>query len=269
MSKRNELLEGYLKQLRLSTMIRNYGRLAHDARQNNQSYEQFLLALVREEVQQRDINSQQQRIRLARFPRLKELSDFDFSLLPSLNKQRIWELSRGAYLDKAEPVILVGSPGLGKSHIATGLALCACRQKQRVRFYNVAALVNDLLQAQQEQRLSRFMETALKHKLIVLDELGFIPFSSTGAQLIFQFCSTLYERVALIITTNLKFAEWSQVFGDETLTLALLDRLTHRAHIFEFVGESYRFRQRIQQEPSQAGTETHFGNSDNYQKEGQ
>lgn len=267
MSSEQELLEGYLKQLRLSSIRRNYARLAHDAVQSNQSYEQFLLALVREEVQQRDINSQKQRIRLARFPRLKELSDFDFSLVPSLNKQRIWELSRGEYLAKAEPIILLGSPGLGKTHIASGLALCACRQKHRVRFYNVAGLVNDLLQAQQEQRLSRFMDTALKQKLIILDELGFIPFSTIGAQLIFQFCSTLYERVALIITTNLKFANWSQVFGDETLTLALLDRLTHRAHIFEFVGESYRFRQQIQTETDPTETQPQLGNSSHYQPE--
>jgi DNA replication protein DnaC len=112
-----------------------------------------------------------------------------------------------------------------------------------VRFYNTAALVNDLLAAQQEQRLAKVLDSALRHQLIILDELGFLPLTTTGAQLIFQFCSTLYERVALIITTNLKFADWTQVFGDERLTLALLDRLTHKAHILEFTGESYRFRQ--------------------------
>ncbi len=142
----------------------------------------------------------------------------------------------------------MGNPGLGKTHVAIGLAVAACRQKHRVRFYNAAALVNELALAQQEQRLPKFMAIALKHKLIVLDEMGFIPFSTTGAQLIFQFCSTLYERVAIIITTNLKFADWTQVFGDERLTLALLDRLTHRANIIEFLGESYRFRERLQRE---------------------
>ena len=248
MSVEPSLLEGYLKQLRLSTFIGNYAQFAQDAAKANQSYDQFLLALAREEVAQRDHNRQLQRLRAAKFPLLKELIDFDFSALPTLNKQRILELARGEYIEKAEPIILVGNPGLGKTHIATGLAVAACHQKHRVRFYNAAALVNELSLAQEEQRLPKFLATALRHQLIVIDELGFIPFSSTGAQLIFQFCSTLYERVAIIVTTNLKFADWTQVFGSEKLTLALLDRLTHRAHIIEFVGESYRFRQRLQRE---------------------
>lgn len=248
MSVEPTLLEGYLKQLRLSTFIRNYAQFAQDAAKANQSYDHFLLALTREEVAQRDHNRQLQRIRAAKFPLLKELIDFDFSAIPNLNKQRILDLARGEYIEKAEPIILVGNPGLGKTHVATGLAVAACHQKHRVRFYNAAALVNELTLAQEEQRLPKFLATALKHQLIVIDELGFIPFSSTGAQLIFQFCSTLYERVAIIVTTNLKFADWTQVFGSEKLTLALLDRLTHRAHILEFVGESYRFRQRLQRE---------------------
>ncbi len=188
------------------------------------------------------------RINAARFPVPKELADFDFSCVPSLNKQRVLELARGSYLDKAESILLVGNPGLGKTHIATSLALAACRQGHRVRFYNAAGLVNELIQAQDEHHLPKFLAAALRHRLIVLDELGFIPFSPTGAQLIFQFCSTLYERVSMIVTSNLRFADWTQVFGDERLTAALLDRLTHRAHILEFTGESYRFRQRIQRE---------------------
>jgi len=248
MSVENSLLEGYLKQLRLTTFLRNYAQFAQDAAQANHSYDQFLLALVREEAQQRDLDRQRQRLRAAKFPLLKELTDFDFAAMPTLNKHRLLELARGAYIDNAEPIILVGNPGLGKTHLATGLAVEACRQKRRVRFYNAAALVNDLSLAQQDHSLPKFMATALRHHLIVIDELGFIPFSTTGAQLIFQFCSTLYERVALIVTTNLNFADWTQVFGDEKLTLALLDRLTHKAHIIEFVGQSYRFRERLQQD---------------------
>ena len=161
------------------------------------------------------------------------------------------DLARGEYLEKAESILMIGNPGLGKSHIATGLALAACRQGHRVRFYNAAGLVNDLIQAQSEHRLPKFLAAALRHRLIVLDELGFIPFSAIGAQLIFQFCSSLYERVSMIVTTNLRFADWTQVFGDERLTAALLDRLTHKAHILEFVGESFRFRQRVQRETQQ------------------
>ena len=245
MSVEPTLLDGYLKQLRLTTFIRNHAQFAQDAAVANESYDQFLLALSREEVAQRDHNRQLQRVRAAQFPLLKELIDFDFSAIPQLNQQRILELARGQYINQAEPIILLGNPGLGKTHIATSLAIEACRQFHRVRFYNVAALVNDLIAAQQNHTLDKFIATAQRHKLIVLDELGFIPFSNLGSHLIFQFCSALYERVSLIITTNLNFADWTHVFGDEKLTLALLDRLTHKAHVIEFVGESYRFRQRL------------------------
>lgn len=243
----NLLLESHLKSLRLATFREQYRQVAEDAARNNLGYDQFLLALAQQEVAQRHLNSQRQRIKAARFPVLKELADFDFNAIPDLNKQRVLDLARGEYITRAEPIILLGNPGLGKSHIATGLALAACRQCHRVRFYNAAALVNDLIMAQEQQRLPKFLNTALKQKLIVLDELGFIPFSTSGAQLMFQFCSTLHERVALIVTTNLNFADWTQVFGSEQLTAALLDRLTHKAHILEFVGESFRFRQRLQQ----------------------
>ena len=243
----NLLLESHLKSLRLPTFVQNYRRFADDAARNNQSYDRFLLALADQEVSQRDLNRQRQYLKAARFPLLKELADFDFSAIPQLNKQRILDLAQGEYISQITPLILVGNPGLGKTHVATGLAVAACRQGYRVRFYNAAALVNDLLQAQEQHRLPKFLAAALKHNLIVLDELGFIPFSPSGAQLMFQFCSTLHERVTLIVTTNLKFADWTQVFGSEQLTAALLDRLTHRAHILEFVGESFRFRQRLQQ----------------------
>lgn len=242
----NALLESHLKSLRLPTFIENYQTFAQDATQQNLSFERYLLALAEQEVVQRDLNRQRLRIKQARFPVIKSLSDFDFAAIPQLNKQRILDLARGEYLHRIEPIILVGNPGLGKTHIATGLALAVCHQGLRVRFYNTAALVNDLIEAQQTGRLTKFLNTALKHKLIVLDELGFIPFSSPGAQLMFQFCSTLYERVSLLVTTNLKFADWVQIFGDERLTAALLDRLTHKAHIVEFMGESYRFRERLQ-----------------------
>lgn len=245
-------LEAYLKQLGLTTFIRNHAAFATDAAQNQHSYTRYLLALAEQEVSQREANSRQRRLKEAKFPVLKELNSFDFTVMPNLNQQKILHLAQGDYIRQAEPVILVGNPGLGKTHIATGLAVAACRQYYRVRFYNTAALVNELLAAQQEQRLSKVLELALRHQLIVLDELGFIPLTTTAAQLIFQFCSTLYERVALLITTNLKFADWTQVFGDERLTLALLDRLTHKAHIIEFTGESYRFRQQRQRQTQEA-----------------
>lgn len=244
----NLLLESHLKALRLATFRQQYRQVAEDAASHNLGYDQYLLALAEQEVAQRQLNAQRQRIKAARFPVLKELADFDFSAIPQLNKQRVLDLARGEYITKAEPILLVGNPGLGKTHVASGLALLACRQCYRVRFYNAAALVNELILVQEQHRLPKFLAAALKHNLIILDELGFIPFSTTGAQLMFQFCSTLHERVALIVTTNLKFADWTQVFGSEPLTAALLDRLTHKAHILEFIGESFRFRQRMQQQ---------------------
>lgn len=244
------VLESYLKKLYLSSFIRYHEAYAEEAAQSNQSYTRYLLALAEQEVLAREARRRQRRLKEAKIPVVKELSDFDFDKIPELNQQQIRRLTDGAYIDKAEPVILIGNPGLGKTHMATALAIEATRQMHRVRFYNAAALVNELIQAQDEGRVTSFINKALNHKLIVIDELGFIPFSSTGAQLMFQFCSALYERVSLIVTTNLKFADWTQVFGDERLTVALLDRLTHKAHIIEFVGESYRFRERQQQQES-------------------
>jgi DNA replication protein DnaC len=243
------LLDAHLKALRLPTFVHNHRKLADEAAQANLGYERYLLALAEAEVAQRERNQQTRSIRAARFSVLKELSDFDFSALPSLNKARILDLARGEYIAKAENLILIGAPGLGKTHAATGLALAACRQKHRVRFYTAAGLVNELLDAQNKLQVARFIQTALRQHLIVIDELGFIPFTDQGAQLMFQLCSALYERVAVIVTTNLPFTKWTQLFHDETLTAALLDRLTHRAHIVEFAGaESFRLKQRLKKQ---------------------
>jgi len=244
----NALLDTYLRQLRLPTFVKNYSQFAADAASNAQDHVRFLLALAEQEVAQREHNLLQKRIKTARFPVLKELADFDFSAVPLLNKAQALDFARGDYIRKRESIIFIGNPGLGKTHLATGLALSACRQGRRVRFWTAAGLVNELLQAQDEHRLHRFIAAALKMDLILLDELGFIPFSPNGAQVLFTFCSELYERLALILTTNLKFADWIQVFGDERLTAALLDRLTHHAHIIELVGESFRFRQRMKEQ---------------------
>jgi DNA replication protein DnaC len=247
MMERNPLLDSYLRQLRLPTFAKLYPQFAADAARNNHDTVRFLLALAEQEVNQRQLNMLQQRLKNAHFPVIKELADFDFSCLPMLNKAQILDLARGEYIQQKQSLILIGNPGLGKTHLALGLASAACREGRRVRFWTAAGLVNELIQAQDEHRLHRFIASALKLDLVVLDELGFIPFSQNGAQALFTFCSELYERLALIITTNLKFADWVQVFGDERLTAALLDRLTHHAHIIELIGESYRFRQRAQQ----------------------
>lgn len=243
----NTLLESYLRQLKLPTFAQNYAAMASDAARTGLSCERYLLALCEAELAQRDANRVDRCIAQAKLPVLKELSQFDWSCVQGVSKTRVFELAQGGYLAHAEPILMIGNPGLGKTHVATGLALAACRQGRRVRFYNVATLVNDLIAAQHELKLSRFLTLLGKQELLILDEFGFIPFSREGANLLFQLCSALYERSAIIITSNLKFGEWKSVLGEEHLTAALLDRLTHRAHILEFLGESFRFRQRLQQ----------------------
>jgi DNA replication protein DnaC len=242
-----ELLETYLRALKLPTFLEHYQSAAQDAARSDLPYERYLLALCEAEMAQREANRIERAMASARFPVMKDLSSYDFTAVPNLPKARVLELAQGDYLSKAETIILIGNPGLGKTHVASGLALEACRQGKRVRFYGTAGLVNDLLTAQKDLRLSRFLAQFSKLDLLVLDELGFIPFTKDGGQLLFQLCSELYERVSIILTTNLRFVDWNTIFGDERMTAALLDRLTHKAHILEFVGESYRFRQRLQQ----------------------
>lgn len=243
----NPLLEIYLHQLRLPAVAQNYRSFAADAAQKQLDYPRYLLALVELEIQTREQNRIRKRMKEARFPVLKELVDFDFSALPSLNQARILDLARGEYIPKRETLIFIGNPGLGKTHLAIALASSACRQGRRVRFWTAAGLVNELLAAQEQNRLHRLIALAQKQDLIVLDELGFIPFTPNGAHALFTFCSELYERTAMILTTNLQFANWIQLFGDERLTAALLDRLTHHSHILELTGDSFRFRQRLQE----------------------
>lgn len=243
----NALLESYLRQLKLPTFAQNYAAIASDAARTDLSCERYLLALCEAELSQREANRVERCIAAARLPVLKELSQFDWTCVQGVSKTRVFELAQGGYIAHAEPILMIGNPGLGKTHVATGLALAACRQGHRVRFSNVATLVNDLIAAQHELKLSRFMASLCKQDLLILDEFGFVPFSREGANLLFQLCSALYERVAVIITSNLSFGDWKSVMGEEHLTAALLDRLTHRAHILEFLGESFRFRQRLKQ----------------------
>lgn len=243
-------LESCLRQLKLPAFTQHYTRIAQEAATANLSYERYLQALAEQELTQREIARQRRCLVQARFPVIKELADFDWVAIPQLNRARVVSLAHGSYISACESVLLIGNPGLGKTHIATALGVAACRQGIRVRFFSAAGLIADLMQAQSEQRRSRALAQLLKYQVLIVDELGFLPLSQTGAQLLFQFCSTIHERVALILTSNLRFADWTQLFGNESLTVALLDRLTARAHIVEFMGESYRLRQRFEQPPT-------------------
>ena len=234
-----------LRQMRLPTVAANYRKFAQEAAHAAQPYEEYLLALLEQEANQRDVNRRKRRVQEARFPVLRLLDEFDFAMLPSLNRHKVLQLARGEYVGRHENVALIGSIGTGKTHIAIALGLAACEQGHRVRFYTAASLINALLEAQEAQRLSKLENWLMKQDLIVLDEVGFVPFSQRGAQMLFAFISQKYLRGSLIVTSNLAFAEWTEVFGDPRLTSALLDRLTHRCHILEFAGESYRFRQSL------------------------
>jgi DNA replication protein DnaC len=246
-------LEQQLRQLYLTAILRQYQADAKTAVQDGWTYEAYLAGLLQQEVDRRFRNRRERRIKDAHFPLKKELVDFDFTAIPQLSQHKVMELAQGEYLEQEESVLMVGSPGLGKTHIAIALGLAACRQDRRVRFYNVTHLVNELQEAQSQHQLPRFLDKSMRHHLVILDEFGYVPFSPTGAQLLFQFCAALHEQTSLIVTTNLPFSNWVQVLGDERLTSGLLDRLTYRSHILEFLGDSYRFRHGLErhQHPAQ------------------
>jgi DNA replication protein DnaC len=237
------LLKANLKLLKLPTMSAEWEKLARDAAAANEPYEAYLLRLTELEVAARSANALAARIRAAAFPVAKDFDTYDFSALPSLPKQKVLELARGEWIVQRYNCCLIGNAGTGKTHLATALGLAACRQGQRVRFFTAAGLVTQLEEAQQQHRLDRFLGQLDRAELLIVDELGYLSFSRTGAELLFQVFAQRYERRSLLITSNLAFGEWGQVFQGERMTAALLDRLTHRCHIFEMNGESYRFRE--------------------------
>lgn len=238
-----QLLRAHLKQLRLPTMLAEFEKLAREAATSQQTYEQYLLRLSDLEVAARASNALVARIKAAAFPVHKDFDTFDFTAVPSLNKPKILELARGEWIDQHYNVCLLGSVGTGKTHVATALGLAACRQGRRVRFFTAGNLVTRLEEAQKIYQLDRFLAQLDKTDLLICDELGYLSFSRGGAELLFQVFADRYERASLLLTSNLAFSDWGQVFQGERMTAALLDRLTHRCHIFELSGESYRFRE--------------------------
>jgi DNA replication protein DnaC len=237
------LLKANLKQLRLPAMLAEFAKLAREAAAANENYEQYLLRLTELEVVARSAHALQARIKQAGFPVHKDFDTYDFTAVPSLSKPKVLELARGDWLEQRSNACFIGSPGTGKTHLAIALGLAACRLNKRVRFFTAASLVARLEEAQKQYQLERLLAQLDKADLLICDELGYLSFSRTGAELLFQVFADRYERRSLLLTSNLAFSEWGQVFQGERMTAALLDRLTHRCHIFEMNGESYRFRE--------------------------
>lgn len=243
------------KQLRMPTIAAQFTKLADEAAKQKQTHLAYLDALLSLEVDERERHVIDRRLREAKLPRMKTLDDFDFAQSPKISVGEIGRLAEGAYLERAEPVVLIGDCGTGKTHLATALCVAACRQKRRVRFTTAAGLVNELVEAQHHNQLGRVLNRWSRYDLIALDEVGYVPLAEVGAELLFQVIADRAERTALIITTNLPFSEWTQVFPNPRLCKALLDRITDRAHIIETGTESYRFKRSLQARHKKRGQE--------------
>ncbi len=239
-------LKANLKDLRLSAVLREIETNLRQAVDAGISYDEFLIDLTRLEIESRAANRLKRRIREAKFPLLKPLETFDLEAVPEMDLRRFRELTTCDYIKERRNVIFLGSSGTGKTHMASGLGLEACKNNYKTRFVTCYGLVNELIEAREERDLQRLLKRYSRYDLLILDELGYIPFSREGAELLFQVLAERYEKGSVMITTNLGFADWTQVFGDQTMTAALLDRITHKARIVNCSWQSYRLKQSLE-----------------------
>lgn len=237
------MLETYLKTLKLPTFLKRYPEVADQCKEKGTDYKEFLSQLSEMEVLARHSKMVQQKIKKARFPVLKTLDSFDFKSTTTIEQRQVYELVTCEYIQSRSNVIALGNSGTGKTHIGIALGMAACQKGFSVLFTTAASLVNELLEAREEKQLLRLQKKINTYPLLIIDELGFVPFSKAGAELLFEVFSNRYERGSILVTSNLPFQEWTQIFGCERLTGALLDRLTHHVQILEMNGESYRLTQ--------------------------
>ncbi len=248
MSDDRMLLRSYLKSLKLPTIQREYQAAARASSKDNEPYESYLQRLAEMEVQHRQTQAIARRLKQANFPMPKELSSFDFQSVPQVNKKQIIDLSMCGFIDKRNNIVFTGPPGVGKTHLAIAVGTEACRRGYNVKFFTAAALVNTYIEARQEKSILRLEGHIKRCDLVIVDELGYVPFDRIGAEHLFGFFSQCYELTSLIITTNLPFADWSQIFGgDERLAGALLDRLTHHVHVVEIIAKSWRLNASLEE----------------------
>jgi DNA replication protein DnaC len=241
-TKSTVLLKHHLKALKLPTMHADCEKIAARCAKENVDHLGFLLQLCEQELLDREKRAADRRLKAANFPNHKTLEDFQFEAQPMINRVLVSELMRGEYIEKRESIILIGHPGTGKTHLATALGIAACGQGKKVRFYRVTELITRLMEAREERQLPRMRGQLAKLDLLILDELGYVPASKLGSELLFDVISAAYERTSIIVTTNLPFEQWTEVLGSQRLTGAVLDRLTHHCHILEATGESYRLK---------------------------
>jgi DNA replication protein DnaC len=247
-------IKAHCKMLRLPMVSSQFGSLADQAIREKQGHLQYLEALLSGEVDERERNTIERRIRDAHLPRVKTLEEFDYTQTPLISAAKMRDLGEGKYIEQAEPVLLIGDCGTGKTHLLTGLCVAACRQKRRVRFTTAAGLVNELVEAKHQLQLRRVMARWSRYDLIAIDEVGYVPLAEVGAEFLFQVIAERAEKAAVILTTNLPFSEWTQVIPNARLCKALLDRITDRAHILETGKESYRFRRSAEKQKKGAKT---------------
>lgn len=239
-------IQDYARQLRLPTLGAQFQALSEESTRQGQSHLSYLEALLEAEMEERERNAVARRILEAHFPKVKTLAEFDFEKAPRIPVALIRSLAEGGYMSRSEPVVFLGDAGTGKTHLATGLAVAACRQRKRVRFTTAASLVNELVEAGNKSELSRITGRWTRYELIVIDEMGYVAIPESAAELLFQVISGRSERAALIVTTNLPFSEWTTMFPNARLCKAMIDRLTDQAHIIETGTESYRFRRTLE-----------------------
>ena len=235
-------------------MASQFGTLAEQAMREKKSHIGYLEALLMAEIEERERNTIERRIKEAHLPRVKTLEEFDYTQSPNVTAAKMRDLAEGGYIERAEPVLFIGDCGTGKTHLLTGLCVAACRQKRRVRFTTAAGLVNELVEAKHQLQLRRVMARWSRYDLIAIDEVGYVPLAEVGAEFLFQVIAERAEKAAVILTTNLPFSEWTQVIPNARLCKALLDRITDRAHILETGTESYRFRRTAEKQKKGAKT---------------
>ncbi|MCP3888202.1 MAG: ATP-binding protein [Desulfobulbaceae bacterium] len=241
-------LKQNLKSLRLSTMGQDIEATVRHAKEGGISHEEFLLGLTETELQVRLENRQKRRLREAKFPLMKPLETFDLESAPDLDNALFRELATCNFIKEKRNIVFLGRSGTGKTHMATALGIESCQNNYKTRFVTGYGLVNELIEARKEKDLTRVLQRYTRYDALILDELGYVPFSKEGAELLFQVLAERHERGSVIITTNLGFADWTQIFGNANMTAALLDRITHKAHIINCVWKSYRLKETLRQQ---------------------